>query len=79
MVDVLLSIDLVRLSARGQITDIALAAGDSDFVPAVEVAKNEGVSVWLYHGNRPHNALWDAVDERIKITQDLINKIRWQS
>jgi uncharacterized LabA/DUF88 family protein len=79
MVDVLLSIDLVRLSARGQITDIALVAGDSDFVPAIEVAKNEGVSAWLYHGNRPHNALWEASDERIKITQNLINQILWQS
>ena len=48
-------------------------------MPAVEVAKNEGVSIWLYHGNRPHNALWEASDERIKITQDLINQILWQS
>jgi len=75
MVDVLLSIDLVRLSARGQITDIAIVTGDSDFVPAIEVAKDEGVSVWLFHGSHPHNALWDIADERIKITQDLLNGI----
>jgi uncharacterized LabA/DUF88 family protein len=75
MVDVLLSIDLVRLSAKGQITDVALVAGDSDFVPAIEVTKNEGVLVWLFHGSRPHNALWDIADERIRITQDFLNRV----
>jgi len=75
MVDVLLSIDLVRLSAKGQITDIALVAGDSDFVPAIEVAKSEGVSVWLFHCSSRHNELWKTADERIEITQNFVNKI----
>lgn len=41
MVDVLLSIDLVALSTKGRITDVILVAGDSDFVPAIEVAKRK--------------------------------------
>ena len=27
-------------------------AGDGDFVPAVRVAKQEGATVWLFHGPR---------------------------
>jgi len=74
MVDVLLSVDLVRLSAKGQITDVAIVAGDSDFIPAIEATKNEGVSVWLFHGNHPHNALWNIADERIRLTQNFLDK-----
>jgi uncharacterized LabA/DUF88 family protein len=78
MVDVLLSIDLVRLSAKGQITDVAIVAGDSDFVPAIAVTKNEGVTVWLFHGNSRHDDLWNIADERIKITQELLSKVLWR-
>ncbi len=78
MVDVLLSIDLVRLSAKGQITDVAIVAGDSDFVPAIEATKSEDVSVWLFHGNSRHDALWNIVDERIRITREFLNKILWR-
>lgn len=74
MVDVLLSIDLVHLSAKGQITDVVLVAGDADYVPALGVAKSEGVSAWLLHGKRPHNELWNIADERIQITQDFLNR-----
>jgi uncharacterized LabA/DUF88 family protein len=75
MVDVLLSIDLVLLSAKGHVTDVAVVGGDADFVPAIETAKREGVSVWLFHGNRPHEELWMIADERIRITQDFVNRI----
>lgn len=79
MVDVLLSIDLVRIGTKGQITDAILVAGDSDFVPAVQVIKNEGIAVRLVHGNKPHNELWNMVDERVKITGELVNKVMWRS
>ena len=75
MVDVLTSIDMVHLSAKGQVGDIAIVARDSDFVPAVRMAKWEGVLVRLFHGRNPHNQLWDIVDERVRITQELIDKI----
>lgn len=74
MVDVLLSVDLVRLSARGAITHAAIIAGDSDFVPAIEAAK-ENVSAWLFHSTHIHQSLWDIADERVKITTDFINRI----
>ncbi len=50
-VDVLLSVDLVRHSAAGHIQHAVLVAGDSDFVPAVEAAKEHGVTVSLWCGN----------------------------
>ena len=49
-VDLLLGLDLALLSGKGRITHVALVAGDGDFLPAVEVAKREGVTVWLFHG-----------------------------
>lgn len=79
MVDVLLSVDLVHLAAKGQITDVALIAGDGDFVPAIKIAKDEGVSVWLFHGASPHNELWTVCDERIRISLETINKVRMKS
>lgn len=77
MVDVLLSIELVRLSTKGQVNDVILVAGDADFVPALEMAKTEGVSIWLLHGRRPHSDLWNTADERIQITQAFLDKIAY--
>ena len=77
MVDVLLSVDLVRLSARDKISHAVIVAGDADFVPAVKVARDEGVSIWLFHGQRPHNELWEVADERRQITAEMIEKVRW--
>lgn len=77
-VDIMLGVDLTLLSATRQITDVILVAGDSDFIPAVVVAKNEGAVVWLYHGtkNPPHRDLWDLVDERVALSQQLIDSVR---
>lgn len=75
MVDVLLSIDLVQLCLKRRITDIVILAGDSDFIPALEVAKQEGVTIWLLHGPSYHEALWNIADERVLITGDLIDRI----
>lgn len=78
-VDIMLAVDLVLLSTKRQIWRAALVTGDSDFLPAVEVAKNEGVLVHLYHGagdSRPHRDLWDAVDDRTLIDEELIGRVR---
>lgn len=75
MIDMLLSIDLVRLSTKNQITHAALVTGDSDFVPAIEVAKEEGISVWLFHGGRLHNTLQCAADERVRFTKPFIDSV----
>jgi len=76
MVDVLFSIDLVSLSAKMQISDMVIVAGDSDFVPAIQAAKQEGIIVWLFHGGTWHNELWMNADERIRLDQTLINSVR---
>jgi uncharacterized LabA/DUF88 family protein len=76
-VDILLGVDLVLLAAKQMITHAILVAGDSDFLPAIEVARNEGVLVHLYHGvqNSPHRELWDKCDERTPITPALIRSL----
>ncbi|MEW5987872.1 MAG: NYN domain-containing protein [Chloroflexota bacterium] len=66
-VDLMMGVDLVLLSAKHQITHAAILAGDSDFIPAIEAAKDEGVLIHLYHGRNPHSELWDAADERLLI------------
>jgi uncharacterized LabA/DUF88 family protein len=75
-VDILLSVDLVQLAAKHQITDAMIIAGDSDFLPAIEVAKQEGVVVHLYHGAHPHNDLLKQCDERTRMDADFIAAIK---
>ncbi len=75
-VDIMLGVDLVQLSIKDQIRTAVLLAGDSDFLPAVQVAREEGVLVHLFHFERPHRELWDACDERTLIDQPLIEKIK---
>jgi uncharacterized LabA/DUF88 family protein len=77
-VDLLFGLDLAVLATKHLITDAVLVTGDSDMLPAVELAKAEGVIIKLYHGikNRPHSDLWNAADERVAFTQELINSIR---
>jgi len=68
MVDVLLSIDLVDLSAKSKIKTAILMAGDSDFVPAVKKAKDNGIRVILCCSdkkNQYHMSLWKEADKRI--------------
>lgn len=64
-VDVLLSVDLVRHAAAGHIQHAILVAGDSDFVPAVEAAKEHGVTVslWCGHYTTVHRDLIKLADE----------------
>jgi uncharacterized LabA/DUF88 family protein len=75
-VDLMLGLDFAQLSAKHQITHAAIIAGDSDFLPALAVAKEEGISVWLFHGPRRSRIsgqatfateLWKIADERIEI------------
>lgn len=78
-IDTLLSIDMVNLAATRQVSDIILLAGDSDYIPAIEVTKTHGVGVILYHSQRKdsyHINLWMACDERVPINPAVINKIK---
>jgi uncharacterized LabA/DUF88 family protein len=75
-VDIYLGVDLAMLAVKQRIHRAILVTGDSDFLPAIRAAKNEGVLVHLYHGSgpqQPHKDLWDEVDERTTITPDLLS------
>lgn len=73
MVDVKMSLDIADMSYEGQIHHAILVAGDSDFVPAIQRAKNSGAIVHvIYHPKSIHNHLLDEVDESIIINDDLI-------
>lgn len=78
-IDTLLSIDLVNLAASGKISDAVLLAGDSDFLPAVKVAKDHGVNIFLYHSRDKydyHESLWLICDERIAIDSAFLDKVK---
>ncbi len=77
MVDILLAVDLVQLSVQHQIQRAVLLANDSDFVPAIQVAKNAGVVVELYHlaYPKPHTELKSACDDCMVIDEKMINAI----
>jgi len=75
-VDLLLGLDFALYAGKRQITHAAVVSGDSDLIPAVMVAKEEGVCVWLFHGPRRSRKdgtstyaleLWEAADERMEL------------
>ncbi len=76
-VDLRLGLDLGFLVSKGKIEEVAIVAGDSDFIPAIEFAKREGVLVRLIHGpyETYHKDLWLAADERKEITQSVISTL----
>ncbi len=78
-VDTLLAIDLVRLTAKGHIQKAILIAGDADYVPAVKVAKEEGVIVEVCYLPRNRDGrptlsrdLYDICDDRITLTKEML-------
>lgn len=82
-VDVLLSVDLTRMSWDKQIQKAILVTGDSDFVPAVIAAKDAGVLVITYYSRGApdvyaHDALLTCCDERYEIKQPLIDQALFQ-
>ncbi len=73
-VDNLLTIDLIALSATGQIQKALIVSGDSDFVPAIQKSKELGVIVQVfYYPNTIHDELYMVCDDRFEIKKDLIN------
>lgn len=71
-VDVLLSVDMVRHTAAGHIQHAILVAGDSDFIPAVEAAKESGatVSLWCGDDNTVHKDLMEY--------SDIVHRVEWK-
>lgn len=79
-VDVRLAVDLLTLSFSKQICTAVIVAGDSDFIPAFQAAKDQGVRVVLFHGhaNPAHRDLQMVADERIRFDGDFIARVRRQ-
>ncbi|OPY53797.1 MAG: NYN domain protein [Methanosaeta sp. PtaU1.Bin060] len=75
-VDIALAVDLVRLSCERIIGKAVVVTGDSDFVPAIEAAKEAGVLVVLYYSpSSIHDELLSAVDESVVMDQNLISHV----
>ncbi len=68
-VDIKLALDLVRLAERGAISHALVLAGDSDFVPAVEIVRDSGVLITLIApvDTRPAARLSALADKTIEI------------
>lgn len=81
-VDIYLGVDLAMLAVKQRIERAILITGDSDFLPAVRAAKNEGVLIHLYHGSgpqQPHRDLWEEADDRTLLTPDLLSHFLLQT
>jgi len=76
-VDVFLATDLVKLSAQKAMDQATLLTSDSDYVPAIQAAKELGVIVRLaYYRNLPiMQELLDACDERFVFDSDYLNDV----
>lgn len=74
-IDIQIGVDLVLLSAKQQISHAIIVAGDSDLIPALSVAKNEGILIHLYHGSLPQRKLVEIADERTQITSDFMKSV----
>lgn len=76
-VDILLAVDLVRLSWGSQIDRAAVLTGDSDFVPAVQAAKDAGVVVKLfYFPGAINDELYESCDEKEVLDRDFFARFR---
>lgn len=80
-VDLLLGLDFALLSAQNRITHAAIVSGDSDLIPAVEVAQQAGIATWLFHGpyQSEHSTyaaeLWTAADKRFEMDQAFMESV----
>jgi uncharacterized LabA/DUF88 family protein len=71
-IDVMLAVDLVKMSWSKQIDRAIMLAADSDFIYAVQTAKDAGVSTQLCYSDRHpvSDLMLDVFDERLVITDD---------
>jgi len=75
-VDMQLGVDLAQMSARKQMDEAIIIAADSDFVYAIQTAKDLGIVTKLvyYPQFNPNDSLLNVVDERIIFDSELLNK-----
>ena len=79
-IDSQLGVDMASIVTKKQAEIVVIISGDSDFVPFVQFAQQEGAIVRLVHGpkNSYHRELWKIVDERKEITEELLHQIKLQ-
>lgn len=77
-VDVQLAVDLLTLAFSRHIATAVVVAGDSDFIPVFQAAKDHGVRIVVAHGlkNPAHRDLVAVSDERIVLDKPFINEMR---
>ncbi|MBD3405001.1 MAG: NYN domain-containing protein [Candidatus Lokiarchaeota archaeon] len=74
-VDVLLTVDLMRMAWDRQIGTAILVTGDSDFVPVIESVKQAGVVVKLFYRDCYDNqgrAMTRTLDELLEVCDECI-------
>ncbi len=77
-VDTYFAIDLVKLSINRTIQKAILIAGDSDFVPAIKEAKEQGTVIKTFYCKHSiHDELTKACDEMGEITPELLQKLKY--
>ena len=75
-VDLLLGLDFTQLCVKRQITHAAVITGDSDFLPAFNLARHEGIQVWLFYGEQSFaNELRREADERVVIDEKFLRQV----
>lgn len=47
-----MTFDIVKLSLKRIVDQFIIITGDADFIPAIRVAKEEGVKVHLWHAEK---------------------------
>jgi uncharacterized LabA/DUF88 family protein len=79
-VDCMIGVDMALLAGKGRVTNVSLFSGDSDYIPAVEAVKREGILVTLWHGSfspdsAPSRELVEICDERRQLTPEVIQRV----
>jgi uncharacterized LabA/DUF88 family protein len=75
-IDVLITIDLLRIGLKIRNVDVAIITGDADFVPAIKVIKDEGIKVYLFHSeNKGQYAdeLYSICDIRYPLNKEFLS------
>lgn len=79
-VDLMLGLDLATLSLKGHIRHAAVISGDNDFVPAFDLARAEGVLLWLFHERRStSHELRNAADEHVVLDRNFLKRVEQAS
>ena len=75
-VDVMMALDIATLSLKHLITEAKIISGDADLIPAIQIAKNEGVAVELFYSvGTVSRELLQIVDSATEINYDWLEEI----